>query len=101
MSERPATPPPAALDRRAALAGGALLAVLAAVAVGLLVLAMGGRDPAAGASAGSTPPGSGPIARQAAPALDLVDQRGQPFSLTALAGHPVLVFFGYTHCPDV
>ena len=26
---------------------------------------------------------------------------GQPFALTSLTGHPVLVFFGYTHCPDV
>ena len=101
MSERPTTPPPAPLDRRAALAGGALLGVLAAVAIGLLVLAMGARDPAVGASAGSTPRRSVPIAPQAAPDLDLVDERGQPFSLTALAGHPVLVFFGYTHCPDV
>jgi protein SCO1/2 len=36
-----------------------------------------------------------------APALELTDQAGQPFSLASLRGHPVLVFFGYTHCPDV
>ena len=48
MSDRPVTPPPAPLDRRAALVGGALLAVFAAVAIGLLVLALGGRDPVRG-----------------------------------------------------
>lgn len=38
---------------------------------------------------------------KAAPALDLVDHRGQPFELAAARGTPVLVYFGYTHCPDV
>jgi len=31
----------------------------------------------------------------------LVDQDGKPISEAALKGHPSLVFFGYTHCPDV
>lgn len=38
---------------------------------------------------------------RAAPALDLLDHRGQPFDLAAARGTPVLVYFGYTHCPDV
>lgn len=38
---------------------------------------------------------------RAAPALDLTDQDGDPFRLTDLRGRPVLVYFGYTHCPDV
>lgn len=31
----------------------------------------------------------------------LVDGRGQPIDQTMLVGHPSLMFFGYTHCPDV
>ena len=32
---------------------------------------------------------------------NLVDQRGDPVDQTMLVGHPSLLFFGYTHCPDV
>jgi protein SCO1/2 len=35
------------------------------------------------------------------PDFNLVDTQGQPASLAALRGHPTLVFFGFTHCPDV
>lgn len=35
-----------------------------------------------------------------APPLDLTDQRGQPFSLQAQRGAAVLLYFGYTNCPD-
>jgi protein SCO1/2 len=31
----------------------------------------------------------------------MTDQEGRPFDLAQLRGRPVLVFFGYTHCPDV
>ncbi len=31
----------------------------------------------------------------------LTDQEGQPLSLSDLRGKPVLLFFGFTHCPDV
>lgn len=31
----------------------------------------------------------------------LTDDKGQPITEAALKGHPTLVFFGYTHCPDV
>jgi protein SCO1 len=31
----------------------------------------------------------------------LVDQNGQPFRLSDQRGKVVLIFFGYTHCPDV
>jgi protein SCO1 len=34
-------------------------------------------------------------------AFHLTDDRGQPFSLHDLLGKPGLVFFGFTHCPDV
>lgn len=44
-----------------------------------------------------------PIAEAGQPAeplLHLVSPDGS-FDLAELAGHPVLLFFGYTHCPDV
>ena len=31
----------------------------------------------------------------------LVNQRGQPVDQTMLVGHPSIMFFGFTHCPDV
>jgi protein SCO1 len=31
----------------------------------------------------------------------LTDSEGQPFTLSRLAGAPALIFFGFTHCPDV
>jgi protein SCO1/2 len=37
----------------------------------------------------------------AAPPIVLTDPDERPFSLDSLRGGPVLVFFGYTHCPDV
>jgi protein SCO1/2 len=33
--------------------------------------------------------------------FNLVDTQGKPASTAALRGHPTLVFFGFTHCPDV
>jgi protein SCO1/2 len=33
--------------------------------------------------------------------FSLVDTHGVPASLATLRGHPTLVFFGFTHCPDV
>ncbi len=35
-----------------------------------------------------------------APDFTLIDQDGQPFTLSGLRGHPIALFFGYTHCPD-
>src|SRR5512139_1136137 len=35
-----------------------------------------------------------------APELDLVDQYGQAFSLSSFKGRIVLIYFGYTRCPD-
>jgi len=31
----------------------------------------------------------------------LVDTKGQAFTSAQLRGHPTVVFFGFTHCPDV
>lgn len=36
-----------------------------------------------------------------APEFTLTDHRGEPFSLSSLRGRAVLLFFGYTFCPDV
>ena len=33
--------------------------------------------------------------------FNLVDDQGSPITEKALNGHPSLVYFGYTHCPDV
>jgi protein SCO1/2 len=33
--------------------------------------------------------------------FQLLDSRSQPFTSQALLGKPSLVFFGFTHCPDV
>ncbi len=33
--------------------------------------------------------------------FQLIDHTGAPITEKALAGHPVALFFGYTHCPDV
>jgi protein SCO1/2 len=38
----------------------------------------------------------------AKPDITLTDNHGKPFDLVKqTAGHPTLLFFGYTHCPDV
>lgn len=72
---------------------GLLLAVAALVGVAVVAMvAMAPRTSVPGASDGAVRP---------APALALTGQDGQPFSLSSLQGRPVLVFFGYTHCPDV
>jgi protein SCO1 len=36
-----------------------------------------------------------------APDFELVDQHGQPFRLSDQSDKVILIFFGYTHCPDV
>src|SRR5215831_17287073 len=36
----------------------------------------------------------------AAPEIKMVDQNGNPFQLSTDRGRVVLVFFGYTNCPD-
>jgi protein SCO1 len=47
---------------------------------------------------------SSPVAQQIAAIggpFNLVDQNGQVVTDQDLKGHPFLVFFGFTHCPDV
>ncbi|HEX9853357.1 MAG TPA: SCO family protein [Woeseiaceae bacterium] len=35
------------------------------------------------------------------PDFRLIDQDGQAFDRESLRGHPSLLFFGFTHCPDI
>lgn len=77
---------------RKLVAGIGMLAVLALAAV-VLIKAVTGEDYR---FAG----GEITIAQAAAP-LDLIDQDGQPFSLDQLKGNVILLYFGYTTCPDL
>jgi len=82
----------------------AMTAVLVAV-IGLSAVG-GALRPAA-----VTSPSPGPTAQdpasflypdpRPAPPLELVDQDGAPFSAARYSGATTLLFFGYTHCPDV
>lgn len=42
-----------------------------------------------------------PIAEIPAPALEMVSDSGVPFDWKSLRGSVTLLYFGYTHCPDV
>lgn len=99
------------------------LALTSLVAIGLLVVACSGDAaspspeteatelPASGSAATTEPAPETPTTAAvstalgqpvAAPALEglLLPDRST-FDITALEGEPTLVFFGYTHCPDV
>ena len=105
MTSRSASPTPAPIpvDRRFAIAGAVALLMLGVLAGGLVALVVMARDGAL-PDAGATEASPAAFAYQDvadAPPLELTDQDGRPFALTSLRGRPVLVFFGYTHCPDV
>ena len=122
MADRPATSAPP--DDGTAILDGPirLIAVLAVILVALMGVRLlgdasgnpGGVSLPGGAATGSdatTPASSSPgpsvdpasflVAPTPAAALDLTGPNGLPVSLAAMRGTPVLVFFGYTHCPDV
>ena len=92
---------------RAGFVGLRLALVVAAAALVAGCAGAGGPGPASPTTVPAvTPPPLG--ARETAydpprpaPALRLTDQDGRPFDLASLRGRPVLVYFGYTHCPDV
>ena len=113
---RPADP--GSLDGGAAIGDGAFRFVVAIAAVALLVaIAIGGFGAATSRSGGAastqgTPAAAaagptatpGPFlyaAARSAPPIDLIDAAERPVSLSGDRGSLVLVFFGYTHCPDV
>jgi len=57
-----------------------------------------------GTASATERPGPTPIGGVTGPApelVDLVKADGSPFLLSEMAGHTTLLFFGYTHCPDV
>jgi len=72
-----------------------ILIVLSAFCAGLLVF-LGVFLYATGQFGGAAP-GSAAIGGP----FKLTDQNGQPITDADLKGKPFLVFFGYTHCPDV
>jgi protein SCO1/2 len=51
--------------------------------------------------AGRGPFGVGQAVAAVGGPFHLEDQNGKPFSDTDMKGHPFLVFFGFTHCPDI
>ncbi len=71
------------------------LMVLAAAAAGYMV-ARQLQDDSPGLAAGTRMPQPRPVAE-----FSLQDHHGAPFGNAELAGRPSLVFFGFTHCPDV
>src|SRR4051794_18635980 len=77
------------------LASAAVLLGLASIGVAWWDV-RGGRDP--------TPPATGPGIIAAAPAggpFTMVDHAGRTVTDRTYSGKYLLVFFGYTHCPDV
>jgi protein SCO1/2 len=89
------------------------------LAAGLLAVLAAGGLAACGASGGAAQPsqskpseltdhtdatyaGLGLTPAQPRPAFTLTDTSGRPYRFgTATAGKPTLLYFGYTHCPDV
>lgn len=68
-------------------------AAAAIIAVVLLAAALQARA--------STPAGVRDLIGRPAPDFHLVDQTGKDFVLSGLRGRAVVLFFGYTHCPDI
>jgi protein SCO1/2 len=81
--------------RRPLIWAAITLACAAAVA-GASAIGGGVRWPGAAAFHGTTYDDTAP-----APDFALVDHHGRPATLASFRGHPVLLFFGYTHCPDI
>jgi protein SCO1/2 len=73
----------------------------------LLAMVLGGLAVIVGTSVAIAPrPGPlfhGTVYTESGPAPEfaLADQDGRPTTLASFRGHPVLLFFGYTRCPDV
>ncbi len=85
---------------RAALASATLLLATGATAASVRVAGAAG----GGRSTLDAPTRSAaelPRLHLAAPALDLVDQHGEPFTLERLRGEPALVTFAFAHCETV
>jgi protein SCO1 len=79
-----------------AAARGSRLVVAAALIAGLVVLAAGGLSWLLLAE----PPSQGPFSQAVGGAFKLIDQDGKTVTDRDLRGKWLLVYFGYTHCPD-
>ena len=77
----------------AAIASAGARTLAAALALLLLV-------PVSQATA-SAPAGVHGLLDKSAPDFQLVDQHGKDFILSTERGRAVVLFFGYTHCPDI
>jgi protein SCO1/2 len=77
-----------------------LLAALGVLAVLVAGCSSSGNGPAS-ANQAAQYDGAGLVPPQPRPNFQLTDTAGKPFAFgTQTAGHPTLLFFGYTHCPD-
>ncbi len=72
------------------------------VGLGALCAALGGFLLAGEIDSSRPVLASGTWLPEAKPIADfhLIDSQGRPFSRTSLIGHPTLLYFGFTHCPD-
>jgi protein SCO1 len=75
------------------------VALLALFVLGMGAWAVFKRSPAV--QAGPVPVGTAIVPPQLMPNFELLDQNNRLTRLSDLRGKPVLLFFGYTHCPDV
>jgi protein SCO1/2 len=119
MSDQPASRPRPADPESTLDAGFRLVVVLVVVCLALAAIVVvrgsgGGSEAGAGvpgAVAGSASPSASAVpvdtasfvypTPHPAAALSLEDQDGTAVTLASMRGGLVLVFFGYTHCPDV
>lgn len=86
VAPRPPQPGERTLSRRLALPLLAFMFGVVAVLMAVAIVMM---------------PGKGQPRTDVGGAFSLVDQNGKPFTDNDLLGKPSLVFFGFTHCPDV
>jgi len=84
---------------RVALAGATTVSIAALAAAGARVASAARPEPPAASSAAS--PLEPPRLDRPAPALELVDQRGDHLTLARFRGRPVLLTFAYAHCETV
>lgn len=81
------------MSRHTFIAIAIVLAVAAGVAGAWLAAHLGAPQPPEQARVLTTP--------RPVPAVPAIDQAGQPFGPEALRGRWTMVFFGFTHCPDI